>query len=95
VLGGDLVQSLLRYGQHSGGSAGDVINKVGAVLDLVGDWQKDKVGHELHDIARRGVFSGFFIVLFIEPPDQFFEDRAHGVIVQPGHREARRPRYPK
>jgi hypothetical protein len=62
----------------------------------VGDGQEDQPRHQLHGIARRPVFARFLVVLFVEPSDQFFEDRPHSVVVQAGllHRDlsARRDR---
>ncbi len=51
---------------------------------MIGDGQKDQVGHELHYVAGREVLSGLFIVLFVESPDEFLEDRAHRVVVESG-----------
>ena len=82
MLGGELPQGVLRYGEHAAGAAGAVVEQVGAGLDLLGDGEEDKFGHEPHGVARRPVLAGLFVVLLVEAPHQLFEDGAHAVVVE-------------
>jgi hypothetical protein len=54
---------------------------------LIGDGQKDEIGHESDGIAGGPVFAGFFVVFLVELADEFFEDGAHGVVVDAGGAE--------
>src|SRR5437016_281098 len=69
-------------GEHSTGSAGPVIKQVRAGLDGVLHWKKDEVRHKLYGIARSPVLARFFIILSVEPAQQFLEDRAHRMVVE-------------
>ena len=84
VLGGELLQSVLGYGQHAAGTAGAVVEQIGAGFDLVGDGQEDEPGHEGYGVAWGPVFAGLLVVLLVEAPYQLFEDRAHAVVVEAG-----------
>ena len=84
VLGRDLPQGVLGYGQHSSSAAGAVVKQVGAGLDLVRNRKKDQPGHQSHSIARCPVLARFLVVLFVESPDQFLKDRAHAVVIKAG-----------
>ena len=84
VLGGELLQSVLGYGQHAAGAAGAVVEQIGAGFDLAGDGQEDESGHERHGVAWGPVFAGLFVVLLVEAAYQFLEDRAHAVVVEAG-----------
>ena len=84
ALTGKLQQTLLRHREHTAGSASSVVTGIRGVLYLVGNGQKHKVSHEFDNVARRPVFTGFFIVLFVELANQFLKNRSHTVIVKPG-----------
>ena len=84
VLGGELPQGVLGHGEHAAGAAGAIVEQVGAGLDLLGDGEEDKFGHEAHGVARRPVLAGLFVVLLVEAPHQLFEDGAHAVVVEAG-----------
>ena len=79
-----LIQAVLGDRQHAARTASPVVAGISAVLDLVRDRQKDQIRHQFYDVARREVFARFFVILFVEAPDQLFEDHAHGVVVQSG-----------
>ena len=81
---GELLKHFFPHGQHAAGPAGAVVEQIGGVFDPVGDGEEDQLGHELHGVARSKVLAGLFVVLLVEPPDQFLEDGAHGVVVQAG-----------
>ena len=80
----DLLQHVLGHGQHAAGPASAVVEQVGAGLDLVGYGQEDQVRHEVHGVARCEVLARLLVVLLVEAPDQFLEDRAHAVVVEAG-----------
>ena len=70
--------------QHASGAAGVVIEKIGAVSDAVLDRAKDQFGHHLHDVARRELFTGALVVVFVEAAKQLLEDRTHSVVIEAG-----------
>ena len=80
----EFLQGLFGDGQHAAGTAGAVIEEVGAVGDPVGNGQEDQPRHQLHGIARRPVLARLFVVLFVEAAHQLLEDGAHSVIVEAG-----------
>ena len=80
----ELLQHVLGHGQHAAGTAGSVVEEIGAVVDLIGDGEKDQLRHELDGVARGEVLSGLLVVLLVEAPDQFLENGAHGVVVETG-----------
>ncbi|EXI65746.1 MAG: hypothetical protein AW08_02958 [Candidatus Accumulibacter adjunctus] len=82
VLAGKLLKRLLGDRQHATRTTGGVVEEVGAGFDLVGDRQEEQLRHELHGVARRPVFAGFFVVLFVEASDQLLEHRPHAVVVE-------------
>ena len=84
ALAGDLLQRLFGDRQHTAGTAGSIIEQVRAGLNLVGDRQKDELGHQLDSIARRPVLARLFVVLLVEAPHQLLKDRAHAVVVETG-----------
>ena len=84
VLGGELLQHVLGHGQHAAGAAGPVVDQVGAGLDPVGHGQEDQLRHQGHGVARGPVLARLLVVLLVEAPDQFLEDRAHAVVVEAG-----------
>ncbi len=84
VLLGQFVQGFLGHGEHTAGTAGAVVERIGAGLDPVGHRQKQQLGHELHHIARGEVFASFLVVFFVEAADQLLEHRAHAVVVERG-----------
>ena len=84
MRGGNLLERLLRHGQHAAGAAGAVVEQIGARLDLVRHGQEHEAGHELHGISRRPVLPGFLVVVLIEHAHEVLEDGAHAVIVQTG-----------
>ena len=47
--------------------------------------RKEQADHEADDFAGREVFSGLFIVFFVEFPDQLFKDIAHAEIGKGRH----------
>ena len=53
-------------------------------MDLASDGQEDQPRHELHSVARGPVLARLFVVLLVEPTDQFLEDCSHTVIVEAG-----------
>ncbi len=77
-------KSVLSNGEHTTRTAGSVIAGVGSVLDLVCNWHKHKVSHELDNITRCPVFSGFLVVLLIKLTDQFLKDGTHAMIIKAG-----------
>ena len=79
---GKLLQGFLGHGQHAAGAAGAIVEQIGSGLDLVGDRQKDELGHQSHGVPRGPVLASLLVVLFVEAAHQFLEDRAHGVVVQ-------------
>ena len=80
---GQLIQRLFCDRQHPTGTAGAVVDQIGAGLDIGGHRHEDEARHELHDVARREVLAGLLVVLLVEAPDELFEDRAHPVVVEP------------
>ncbi len=88
MLGGELAQRLLGDGEHAAGAARAVVQQVSAGFNPVSDRQKQQLGHQLHHVARREVFSSLFVVFFIEAADQFFEYGAHAVVVERGQFDA-------
>ena len=80
----ELLERFLGHGQHAARTTSAVIDKVGAVGELVGDGQEDKAGHELYRIARGPVLARLLVILLIEPAYKLLEDRAHGVVVEAG-----------
>ena len=54
---------------------------------MISDGQKDEVGHEPDGVAGGPVFASFFVVFFVELADEFFEDGAHGVVIDAGGAE--------
>ena len=84
ALGRKLAQRLLSDGEHAAGAAGAVVEQVGARLELVGDGEEDELRHQPHGVARRPVLARLLVVLLVEAPDQFLEDRAHPVVVEAG-----------
>lgn len=79
---GNLLKGLLGHRQHAAGAAGAAVEQVGAGLDLVGHRQEHQVRHQPHGIARRPVFAGFFVVVFVEATDEFLEHRTDRVVVE-------------
>ena len=77
-----LQEGFLGHREHPAGTAGAVVEKVGAGFDLVGDRLEDKAGHQLHDVARGSVLAGFFVVFLVEAAHQLLEDGAHGVVIE-------------
>ena len=73
VLGGELPQGVFGHGQHAAGAAGAVVEQVGAGLDVMGNREEDKFGHEPYGVARRPVLAGLFVVLLVEAANQLFE----------------------
>ena len=82
--GRDVVEGLLRDGEHSAGADGAVVEEVGTGLDLVGDGLKHQLGHEFDGVAWCPVFAGFLVVFLVETTYEVLEDGAHGVVVQFG-----------
>ena len=58
--------------------------RLGSVFDLVRNWHKHEICHELDYITRCPVFSGFLVILFIEFSDQLLKDSTHAVIIKAG-----------
>ena len=81
---GDLLESVLGDREHPAGSAGAVVKKVGAGLDLVCYGKEDEVGHQLDGIPGCPVLAGLFIVVLVEAADQILKHGAHGVVVEAG-----------
>ena len=73
---------ILCNGEHTTRSAGPIIAGVSSVLDLIRNWHKDKVCHQLNNITGRPVFAGFLVVLLVELTDQFLKNRTHTMVVQ-------------
>ena len=46
--------------------------------------RKTSPGHQLHSVPWRPVLPRLLVVLLVEAPDQFLEDRTHAVVVQAG-----------
>src|SRR5690606_39502251 len=48
------------------------------------DWSSDVCSSDLEadDVARGEVLTGLLVVLFVEAPEQLFEEGAHGVVVE-------------
>ena len=84
VGGCELLEGFLCNRQHAAGAARAIVEQVGAGLDLVGHGKEHEVGHEPDGVAGCPVFTGFLVVLLVEAADEFLEDRAHGVVVEPG-----------
>ena len=84
ALLGDLGKRLLGDRQHSARTASTVVHQVRPGLDLVGDRLENQLRHQGHGIARSPVLASLFVVLFVEPADQFLEDRSHGMVIQAG-----------
>ena len=80
---GEPGKRLFRDRQHPARTAGAVVDKVRARLDLIGHRLEDEVRHKLHHVARREVFARLLVVLLVEPPDELLEDGAHRVVVEP------------
>jgi len=79
-----LLERLLRHGQHPARTRSAIIEKVRAGFDRVGDGEEDQLRHELHGVALGPVLAGLFVVLLVEAADQLLEDRAHAVVVETG-----------
>ena len=73
---------ILCNGEHTTRSAGPIIAGVSSVLDLIGNWHKDKVCHQFNNITGRPVFAGLLIVFLVELTNQFLKNRTHAVVVQ-------------
>ena len=82
ALLGDLRQHLLGHRQHAPRSAGTVVHQVGPRVDLVSDRQEDQLRHECHGIAGGPVLARLLVVLLVEAPHQFLENRPHPVVVK-------------
>ena len=67
--------------QHAASSRRSVIEQVRAGFDGVGNRKEEKVRHQLDGVTRGPVFARFFVVLFIELANEFFEHGAHGMVV--------------
>ena len=79
----DRREGLLRHREHAARAASAVVEQVGAGLDLGLDGQKHEVRHQSNGVTRRPVLARFLVVLFVELPDQFLEDRSHGWLSMP------------
>jgi hypothetical protein len=77
-------QGFFGHGEHAAGAAGIVKQQVGAGLELFLNGQKHQIGHQAHGVAWRPVFTGFFVVFFVELAHQLFKHGAHGVVVDAG-----------
>ena len=62
-------QSVLCDCEHTAGAAGSIVTGVGRVHDFVRNRHKYEVGHQLHNVAGRPVFTGFLVILFVELAD--------------------------
>ena len=82
ALGGELLQGLLGHGQHAAGTAGAVVEQIGAGFDRVSDGQEDELRHQPHGVARGPVLARLLVVLLVEAAHQLLEDRAHAVVVE-------------
>ena len=51
------------------------------------DGQEHEVRHQPNGVTRRPVLARLLVILFVELPDQFLEDCAHGVVVDASRRE--------
>ena len=82
TLPGDLRQHLLGHRQHAPRSAGAVVHQVGPRIDLFSDRQEDQLRHECHGIAGGPMLARLLVVLLVEAPHQFLENRPHPVVVK-------------
>jgi hypothetical protein len=84
VGGGDLLERLLRHGQHAAGAAGAVVEQVSAGLDLVRHGQEHEAGHQLARHRAASSAARFLVVVLVEAAHQFLEHRAHRMVVEAG-----------
>ena len=77
-----LAQGFVGHGEHAAGTAGVVVEQIGATLHQGGNRAEHQRGHQPHGIARRPVLTRFLVVLLVEAAHQLFEQRAHGVVVE-------------
>ena len=82
-------QSVLRNRQHTARSTSAIIARVSCILDLVCNRHENQIRHQLHNVTRCPVFTGFFIIFFVELANKLFKNGAHSVIVQAGMFENR------
>ena len=85
VCFGNLLERFFRDGQHAAGAAGAVVEQIGAGFDFVGHGQEHEIGHQPHGITGGPVLARFFVVVLVEAADEFFEHRAHGMVIEAGH----------
>src|SRR5438874_9689146 len=65
-----LFQCLFRNGKHAAGAQRSVVKQISSRFNLVRDWEEEEISHQLNRVARRPVFTCFFIVLSIEATNQ-------------------------
>ena len=81
---GQRQKSVLCNGEHTTSTAGSVITGIGSVFDFIGNRYEHKVGHELDNITRRPVFSGFLVIFFVKLPNQLLKNGTHAVVIKAG-----------
>ncbi len=84
----ELVDVLLRDGEHAAGAAGRIVDGFHDVAVRQVFLRREKqIHHELDHLARSEVFARFLVRLLRADPDQLLEDIAHLHVVDVGRGE--------
>jgi hypothetical protein len=81
ALRADRRERLFAHREHAAHSAGAVVERVCARLDLGLDGEKHEVRHQSNGVARSPVFACLLVILLVKLADQFLEDRTHRVVI--------------
>ena len=78
----DLLDALLRKGQHAAGAAAAVIDGAGHALTTgqLSIKYEDQIHHETDDLTRGEVLARIFIKGFVKLPQQMLKHVAHFVV---------------